>query len=203
MTAAPQETPGWAWLLLPSLVTGLAALVGVLIGGWITNRNQRQERLHRRCQEQLGFYGALLGMRREILAKSVVRKRIQDLSRASYDDELKMAGDDPATKQKVRNERWPIFEDGLRYDEQQLKEQLIPLYREMLALWNKNMALAEPSTQEHYQVFVEFVEVWNRGLKKVLASDVILALDPKEEKLFPLYDELEKQVTRLREELKK
>jgi hypothetical protein len=37
----------------------------------------------------------------------------------------------------------------------------------------------------------------------VLASDVILALDPKEEKLFPLYDELEKQVTRLREELKK
>jgi hypothetical protein len=76
---APTEETSWAWLL-PSLVSALSALVGVSIGGWITTRNQKIDRRYHHLQEQLGFYGTMLGMRKEIRAKSEVRKRIQDLS---------------------------------------------------------------------------------------------------------------------------
>jgi hypothetical protein len=171
MTTPTQET-SWAWLL-PSLVSALSALIGVLIGGWITTRNQKIDRQQRRLQEQLNFYGTLLGMRKEIRAKSEVRKRIQDLSRAAYDNELKMAEGDPVVKKRISSERWPEYEKGFQYDEKQLTEELVPLYGEILALWSKNMALAEPSTQAHYGVFVEYVEVWNRALKKTLVAEVL------------------------------
>ena len=38
----------------------------LLKGGSIADLNQQKERQHRRFQEQLGFYAALLGMRMEI-----------------------------------------------------------------------------------------------------------------------------------------
>jgi len=65
------------------------------------------------------------------------------------------------------------------------------------------MALVEPSTQKHYRIFVEYVEVWNRALQKALVTEVMWEIKHEEQKLYPLYEDLESHVTRLREELKK
>lgn len=139
----------------------------------------------------------------EIRAKSEVRERIRSLSRAAYDNEIKQAGNNLTAREKISKERWPEYEKGFQYDAQQLTEELVPLYREMLAHWNKNMALAEPSTQQHYKVFVEYVEVWNRALKKTLADEVTWEIKHEEKNLYPFYEDLEQQVARLREELMK
>lgn len=169
----------WSQILIPALVSAIAALLGVLIGGAITYYNQKKERQHRRFQEQLGFYGTLLGMRMEIRAKSEVRERIRSLSRVAYDNEIKQAGNDVTAREKISKEYGKV----LQYDGEQLTEELVPLYREMLAHWNKNMALAEPSTQKHYKVFVEYVEVWNRMLKMTLTAEVMWEIEHQEENL--------------------
>jgi hypothetical protein len=191
-----QNVQPWPQIIIPAA----AALLGVFVGGMITSHNQRKEREHRWFREQLGFYGRLLGMRMEILAKSEVRVRIRNLSQKAYTQELNQAGIDPEAKRLV-SEKWEKYQKGLEYDNQQLTEELVPLYREILVLWNKNMALIESSTQKHYAAFVEYVEVWNRGLKDALVRDVIWEIEHDEKKLYPLYEDIERQVKRLREKL--
>lgn len=139
----------------------------------------------------------------EIRAKSEVRVRIRALSQKAYNDELRKADADLQERQRMSTERWPQYEKGFQYDEQQLREEPVPLYREMLVHWNKNMALVEPSTQLHYGAFVEYVEVWNRALKDALPAEVVWEIKHDEEKLHPLYDDFQLRVTRLREQLKK
>jgi len=88
------------------------------------------------------------------------------------------------------------------YSEQQLREELVPLYRKMLEHWTANMDKAEPSTQHHFAALVDYVEIWNRFLEKSLPAAVIRELGHEEKKLYPLYADIELQVARLQEELR-
>jgi hypothetical protein len=65
------------------------------------------------------------------------------------------------------------------------------------------MWLAEPSTLEHYPALVEYVELWNRGLKQTLPTEVMFEVEHEEKKLYPFYADLDSQFKRLRGELKK
>ncbi len=190
----------WAQIIVPTV----AGLLGVLIGGLITSHNQKKERQHRRIREQLeGFYSVLLGMKSQIRAKSSLRVRIRAIAEEAYKEELKQGGDDPQVREKISKARWPQYEKIFEYDERQLVEEIVPLYRDMLTHMTKNMGLAEPSTLVHYDAFVEFVEIWNRGLQKTLPTEVVFRINHEEKKLYPFYEDLDRQATRLREELKK
>jgi hypothetical protein len=174
-----------------SMVPAIFGLLGVFVGGVITLYGQARERKHRHYQAQFDFYSTLFGIRSEIKAKSMTRL---ELRQASQKDLGLMRG--PA-----RPEDLETYEKSFEYDNKQLLEELVPRYREMLAVWTKNMGLAESSTQEHYQEFVRYVEIWNRGEKKAISSEVILEVQHDETRLYPLYKDLEKQVRRLRLEL--
>jgi hypothetical protein len=50
---------------------------------------------------------------------------------------------------------------------------------------------------------VDFVEIWDRFLKKSLPAAVIRQITHEEKKLYSLYEDIEKQVERLRKELLK
>ena len=56
---------------------------------------------------------------------------------------------------------------------------------------------------DSYRAFVEYVEVWNRALKKTMVDEVMWEIKHEETKLYPLYEDLEQRVAQLREELKK
>jgi len=63
--------------LWTQIIPVLSGVTGVLIGGWITSKNQQKERRHKRMLKQLDqFYGPLLGIRLQILAKSEVRLKV-------------------------------------------------------------------------------------------------------------------------------
>jgi hypothetical protein len=194
--------PSWIPTLVPALISALAALGGVAVGGWITSRNQRLERQHRRLQEQLGFYATLHGLRMGIRAKSEVREKVRGIAEQAFQREYEGV-EDPGAREKIVVERWPQYEKLFTYDEQQLTQELIPLYRKMLDHWTNNMALSEPSTQKHYPLLVEYVEIWNRFLQKAIPNTVVPELRHEEKKLYPLYEDIEEQVTRLRKELNK
>ncbi len=173
MDGPTQDSLHWFNIIFPA-ITGL---LGVLLGGLITSQNAKNERLNRRRREQLDFYGAMHGMQQNIRAKSETRLKLRDIERRQRDT----SG----------------LEAQMKYDNEQLTQELVPLYRAMLDLWTKNIALAEPSTQAFYTIFVEYVEIWNRGLAKAIGSETIFEAEHDETKLYPFYEDLKKQVERL------
>jgi hypothetical protein len=185
------------------IVPALAGLGGVALGGWITTRTQRIERLHNRIREQLKhFYSPLLGMRAQILAKSEVRSKVSGAADAAWQNLIGNTYEDTEVVRKVEQERFPDFEKIVEYNNRQLIEELLPLYRQMVEHFGKNMWLAEPSTLKHFGALVEFLEVWNRWLNGTLPREVVRLLGHSEDKLQPLYQDLARQSECLSQKLK-
>ena len=97
---------------------------------------------------------------------------------------------------------WPGYEKLKEYSDDQLRNDIIPMYRKMVEHLMSHMAFAEESTIVHYPAFVEFVEIWNRFLAKSLPREVAQKLSHAEKNLYPLYDDIEANARRLSEELK-
>jgi hypothetical protein len=55
----------------------------------------------------------------------------------------------------------------------QLREDLIPLYNEMVSLFTSRFHLAEPETRSHYATLVEFAEGWRRHFEKTIPAEVL------------------------------
>lgn len=188
--------------LVNALVPALSGLAGVAIGGWITSLNQKRERRETHIKNQLSeFYSPLLGIRSQIKAKSEVRLKVSNAAQALWP--AKFVGiDDPMVKKQISDTDFPAYEKLLDYNNRQLTEEIIPLYRKMLEIFTDCMWLAEVSTVGHYPALVEFVEVWNRFLDKSLPREVIDHIEHKEEKLKPFYDDLQKHFTELSQRLR-
>jgi hypothetical protein len=190
---------------MPGLLTAIIGLIGVAIGGWIANRNQKNERRHRRNAEQLRFYAELLSIRKMILAKSELRLRLHNASHKSWKEEIRPAIEQGPTPlvHELYARREGEFDKLSEYEDNQLRNEIIPLYRKMVDVWVANMGQAEESTQKHFAALVDFVEIWNRYLNNSLPQAVVRELTHQESSLYPLYDDIEKQVMRLKQELLK
>ncbi len=184
-------------------VPAVAGLAGVLVGGWITTRNQKIERRHKRMAEQLGFYSVLVGMRAEIREKSAVRAKFSALADKCYRAELAEAGENPLVKQNVAELKWPQYKKLIEDSEEQTRTVILPLYDKMLCHVTTNMGLAEPSTRKHYGALVEFAEILRRAEKQALPTRVIVEIDHREENLARFYADIESQFERLQTELNK
>jgi hypothetical protein len=104
-------------------------------------------------------------------------------------------------RREIDKDNAPQFEKIIDYNNTQLREVILPLYRKMLAHFGDNMWLAEPSTVTYYGTLSEYVEIWNRV--ESLPSKVIEDLGHDEKKLYPFYDDLQHNFERLSKELGK
>ncbi|HEY1744757.1 MAG TPA: hypothetical protein VGG18_16425 [Granulicella sp.] len=184
--------------IVSSVIAAGAALSGIAVGSWFTARNQQRERRNARVREQLqGFYSPMLGMRSEIGTKSHIRNKVSSATGAEYVEQF--AGvSEPEHKAMIERDMWPLFERVPLYNDEQLRNEIIPLYRKMLDHFSKNLWLAEPSTQEFYPQFCEFVEIWNRFLAGSMPRGVVERLDHSEATLKPFYQDLLSTFERLR-----
>jgi hypothetical protein len=200
MNSTPEPTH-WAQLLVPAM----SGLLGTLVGGWIANRNQGKERKHRRYREQLSFYAELLSIRKVIHTKSDFRARLSIAAHHGWKEDLSQTRNDPSSplRKELYARRENEYDRLEEYSNKQTTEEIIPLYRKMLDCWIANMSQAEPSTQKHFAALVEYVEMWNRYFQNSLPATVLKEIQHKEETLFPLYDDIEANVERLRKELLK
>ena len=71
----------------------------------------------------------------------------------------------------------------------------------MLDLFTNRYHLATADTRAFYPLFLEYVEIWNIGLAKVLSADVVRKLDHREERLMPFYQHLEEKMQQLQDEI--
>jgi hypothetical protein len=185
-------------------VPALAGLCGVLIGSWLTSRRERQQRQLAFFEKQLVFfYSPLLGVRNEIQAYGQLRVRIQGEARSAWAQLCTESEDlSPHDRQRITAERGPEFTRIIDFENDRLHEELLPAYRKMVTLFRENYWLAEPMTREYYTNVLEFVDLWERWVKKALPVEVLERLEHTEDKLNPFYEHLVRMHDELRAKLK-
>lgn len=199
-TAPPPISP--VWTLAQSLIAAGAGLLGVLIGTITAMINAKRERKMVRLKTQLQeFYSPMLGVRSEIKAKSEVRLKVISIASGAFKEEFETGSlgeriDPPADVA----EKYDAIHD---YNDTQLREILIPLYRQMLDHFTHHMHLAEHSTRVHYEALCEFVEILNRSLDESLPRKVAERLSHDEGNLQALYSDLQFHFNRLLKETSK
>jgi hypothetical protein len=113
------------------LITAIAGIGGVLVGGLITFYIQLTDRRLARIREKLDqFYAPMVALRSEIKAKSETRLKLHGIAQRTWEEQLGYLTN-PSDKAEFTKERWPSYEKIFRYSEEQLKTELIPLYRKI------------------------------------------------------------------------
>ncbi len=186
------------------LISAAAGLGGVALGGFLTLRNQRQERRLRFARDQLAeFYAPMLGLRKRVRAKSEIRSKVRDSAASEWEKRIGEAREAGAeyTRQTLEEQR-PKYKALLEYDNRQFGDELLPSFRQMLEVFTTKMHFAEPSTRKHFTALVEFLEMWERWLKGALPAEVAEQIGPNEDSLAPLFADLEQNFECLQTALK-
>lgn len=184
------------------LLQALSALVGAFVVYVFGIRKLSIQLRNTFVEKQLSeFYSPIAGCRKRIRAKSELREKISGAANASWQELCAQYSD----AQKIMHNNEELFapyKSIIEYDNQQIREELIPLYRKMLDVFNEKYWLADQDTRAFYQDFLEFVEIWERFLAESLPGDVIRKLGHTEAKLHPFYEHIEQKLTALQREVK-
>ena len=174
--------------LVPPIATLLAGYIGVQFG---VKQIHIQKHLSFVEKQLTEFYSPLLGIHKEIRAKSEYRLKIETISGRQWKEKA----------EKGVQQSTESVHSEIEYNNRQLNEEFLPMYREMLSIFRSGYWLAEPETKEFYSELVEYVEGWNRWKAKGATPDTMQEVGHSEEKLRPFYAELEKRTDILRKEL--
>ncbi len=180
----------------------LTGFLGVLVGAYLTSRHQEKQRKLEWCQKQLQeFYAPLWAKRLEIQALSEYRLKVSDANSESAADLLTGIEEIPPEKMAKHSER--VIQTYLApdndYNDKQLREIILPAYREMQLFFRQNLSYAEPSTIDHFITLVTFNEQWKRFVECDIPFDVGLKIRVSEDELKPLYSHLRKKTLELQD----
>jgi hypothetical protein len=187
-------------LAVNPMISAVSGLAGVCLGGWLAQRNQKIERRQRFIREQLvEFYAPMLGYRERLKARGELRLKVHTAADAEWTRLVEQTREmGMEARKELREKRWPGFKRVIEYDNAQLEEIDIPVYRQMLDLFTAKMHLAEPSTRAHLAALVEFIGAWDRDLTESMPPEVVSRVGADEENLKPLYVDLAANFDRLR-----
>lgn len=184
---------------LPILSSVLSGLVGAAVVYYFGIRQLMAQRRINFLERQLSeFYAPLAGMRQQIQAKGELRLKVSAAANAAWLEICQSYGD---SIMHDREERFAPFNKIILYENKQLESELVPVYRQMLALFTERYHLAGPDTRSFYQEFFAFVEIWNRWLADSLPGEVVQKLDHDAEKVKPFYEHLEIKMQLLQDEI--
>lgn len=183
------------------LLQFFSALVGGLVVYVFGIRKLSIELRNAFIQKQLSeFYSPIAGYRKRIRAKSEVREKVSAAAGEAWKETCAPYSE---AKQFMLNheELYAPYGKIIEYDNKQLREELMPLYRKILDLFTDKYWLADEDTRVYYQGFLEFIEIWERYLSETLPNDVILKLGHSESNVLPFYEHVEQKLSALQEEI--
>lgn len=183
--------------IIPIISTFLAGFFGLLYGLKQVKVQKRLSFIEKQLNE---FYSPLLGCRTEILCKSKVRLKIELAANESW-KELCERKDKRGLDDFDVDKAYEPYGKIIEYNNNQLRQDLLPKYRNMLSIFTENYWLAQSDTRKWYSELCEFIEIWDRCMSDSLPNDVVRKLEHHENKLNSFYEDLEKQIDFLRKEL--
>lgn len=186
--------------LIAPAIAAAAGLLGVWIGALSTERAQQRSRAHQFRRAQLErFYGPMIALRTQTRILSELRVRVGAVADTAWREGVSGLSVDGV--ERFRDASKDAFHRIIEDENAQLRDLLLPNYNSMVRMFVSRYWLAEPSTREHLPALIEFVDVWRRWQAGSLPAEVLERLDHREDKLYPLYDDLAAHLDRLRGEL--
>jgi len=183
-------------------IPALAGFLGVLVGAWLTSKREERQRRFAFLERQLrDFYSPLIGLRSEIRKKSELRLRISSAANTEWQrlcEQMRNTARPEENLERLQKEKGPQFDAIINYNNEQFAKDILPAYRQMLAVFRDNLWLADPETRPHFDNLLEFVDLWERWVARSIPHEVIKYLGHTEETLHPFYDHLEKKLDELR-----
>jgi hypothetical protein len=168
--------------LLPALLGLIGGLGGVALGAWLVQRRERQQRELAFVERQLKeFYSPMLGLRTEIETRTHLRGRIQTTAGAVWRDLTDGRPGQPIRQMDATKEA--TFQRLIEDDSTTFKEQLLPAYQQMAALFRESLWLADADTRSYYPELMEYLDVWERYLRQAIPGEVVSALGHTEDTL--------------------
>ncbi|MDO6442054.1 hypothetical protein [Marinobacter sp. 2_MG-2023] len=146
------------------------------------------------------FYSPIAGYRKRIHSKAQIREKVSSVAEEAWKEAIAKKNPAWETKENQENEFEP-YGKIIEYDNAQLRDELIPLYREILRVFTEKYWLADEDTREYYEPFSEFIEIWERYLSEALPADVLKKLHHSEETLHGFYEHVERKLSRLQGEI--
>lgn len=119
-----QKSDGWINSILPT-ITAIGGAALATFGAWKVNKGNR---VHRYYALQLSkLYAPLHGLRKKIRALSELRKQIDELTVEA----IRESDPNPETSPIVYKKLSNATNKSIEYNNTQLKETLLPFYRQM------------------------------------------------------------------------
>ena len=188
-------------IILGSVVGGFIAIAAYAAEKLLIEKRRDTETrnldfIERQLEE---FYSPMIGCLMKIRAKNELGYKISKLSEEAWKE---LCARQP--KPFLDHEKYyKPYGKSLEYNNTVLKEEVIPLYDQMIDLFTEKYWLANPSTREWYAKFSEFIYVWHRALDKAIPFEVALKIEHSEANVKPFYVDLEDQLNLLQEILAK
>ena len=183
------------------LLQFFSALVGGLIVYVFGIRKLSIEVRNNFIQRQMSeLYSPIAGYSKRIGAKCEVRGKVSNAANEAWKELCAPYSD---AKQPMLNheERYAPFGKIIDYDNKQLRDELMPLYRKILDLFTEKYWLADEETRAYYQDFLEFVEIWERYLAEAMPIEVLRKLEHSEEKVLLFYEHVEQKLSALQNDI--
>jgi len=184
--------------LFPYLSPIITSGSGLFIGYKLALRKFRKE--NRRdfvLQQVKQFYSPMVGYIKHIRGNRELRLELSNFSDVAWH---KICDENPKPFHN-HEEHFKPFMKQIEYDNQQFHDSILPIYEKMLDIFTNNLWLAEESTKILYNPFRRYVELWQRYLDDAIPSRVLEELSIEENCLLPFYEDLEKNLRILRNEL--
>jgi hypothetical protein len=155
------------------LVGATGPLVGILIGHRLATSQARDQRKRERISREIDeLYSPILGLFERALALAALRTEIS----AGADLAWSLMVEHGAITPKNEALTTATFDRIIAYNNSQLREEILPLYQEMLTIFTQRYGLAEPSTRTHFATLVRFDGLWRRQLADPIPSGVLKGL---------------------------
>ena len=178
----------------------LSALVGAIIVYVFGIRKLSIEIRNAFVQKQLSeFYSPIAGYRKRIQTKSKLRTKVAEAADTAWNA---ICARHSQTEMPNHEKLFAPYKMIIEYDNKQLREELMPLYRKILDLFTEKYWLADEKTRIYYQNFLAFVEIWERYLAEALPGEVLTKLGHAEENVLPFYEHIENKLSTLQTEIK-
>jgi hypothetical protein len=153
---------------LTPLISAASGLVGVFLGGWLSNRREAQNRRKEFVTRQLSeLYVPLLALISELRARENMRSGLAEA----------IEGDLP---------------EYFHTDMDIWRKSILPLYSKLLHIFRDKFWLSEPHTRTYYSALVSFTDAWERTFEHSAPGEAIRKLGAHSQtRLLPFYDHVE------------
>lgn len=171
-----------------SILIILGAMLGASLSAFHLKRFNKLALVERQISQ---FYSPMVGLRKRLIALDSVNRTVSRSAIANV-------GTIPAEirSSQMTEQREEFFRD-IEYTNQQLTNDILPIYESMETIFQEQYWLAQESTRRHYEKFVAFVEKIRRDMQRALPENARQSLPRNDEDLKEMYDDFEVQLDKL------